>query len=624
MIKLISYLITSGGIWILIFLFITILVSLIKNKFKINVRLIFAHEIELFILLILFTIIIIITAIRHPVLNNFITKSSSDEKIAFIQFIIEAELLVIALLILTRITYTRISFMIASYILLSGWLVSRFIFDTIPSLKFVNETTVHGLFERGLFVSTYIATTFRQLIVYFVSFILGLYCVRKSFQYWKFCVGFIAGNFITYLLFLNEKSFSLLEFIFFLVVIILPLQKKALERLCGFPLKPRQSPELPLKTSFLSSAFQHFTMLLILFFVCFFTIFGYYERNLFRVIKNGPKPIHYSPAAHNAYNDFKELFTKKVSKKIDESTYSFFPKYDLIINSTSPELIKRTFNIIDKNELEKSLSKLLPYIKTFEEARNADYCLYYESKYRAVPDFYNFRETTRFLGIRAMLRMYENRNEEALYDIETILNTAWLLNNNGSLVFHMVGGALRGIGLKVAHNYYLKFRRNPEAMNLLDEMLKRVEHKVRISFPVENLKRYEPALWELVPYFELIVPGFTKAYVTFYGKWVQYDQLVLSVALEKYRNEYKAYPDKLEELVPKFLEQLPLDPFKAKSYIYKNFSSEFSVSCEYLNSEPYEWMKTGEFYYKGLVFPPSKVENEDLRKEIEKLERDKN
>jgi hypothetical protein len=624
MIKLISYIITSGEIWILIFLFITVLLAMIKNKFKINVRLIFAHEIELFILLILFTIIIIITAIRHPVLNNFITESSSDEKIGFIQFIIEAELLVIALLILTRITYTRISFMIASYILLSGWLVSRFIFDTIPSLKFVNETTVPGLFERGLFVSTYIATTFRQLIVYFVSFLLGLYCVRKSFQYWKFCIGFIAGNFITYLLFLNDKSFSLLEFIFFLVVIILPLQKKALERLCGFPLKPRQSPELPFKTSFLSSAFQHFTILIILFCVCFFTIFGFYERNLFRVIKNGPKPIHYSPAAHNAYNDCKELFTKKVSKKIDESTYSFFPKYDLIINSTPPELIKRTFNIIDKNELEKSLSKLLPYIKTFEEARNADYCLYYESKYRAVPDFYNFRETTRFLGIRAMLRMYENRNEEALYDIETILNTAWLINNNGSLVVHMVGGALRGIGLKVAHNYYLKFRGNPEAINLLDEMLKRVEHKVRVSFPIENLKRYEPALWEIVPYFEFIVPGFTKAYITFYGKWVQYDQLVLSVALEKYRNEYKTYPDKLEELVPKYLEQLPLDPFKAKPYIYKNLGSEFSVSCGYLDSEPYEFMKKGKFYYKGLVFPPSKVENEELRKEIEKLERDKN
>jgi len=624
MIKLISCLVTSGEIWILIFLFTTVLVAIIKNKFKLNARLIFTHEIELFILLILFTIIIVITAIRHSIFTKFITESSPDEKIAFIQFIIEAELIVIALLILTRIIHTRISFMITSYILISGWLASRFIFDTIPSLKFVNETTVPGLFERGLLVPTYIATTFRQLIVYFVSFILGLYCVRKSFQYWKFCVGFIAGNFFTYLLFLNEKSFSLLEFIFFLVVIILPLQKKALERLCGFPLKPRQSPELPLKTSFLSSAFEHFTLLIIFILVCFFTIFGYYERNFFRVIEIGPKPIHYSPAAHNAYNDFKELFTKKVSKKIDESTYSFFPKYDLIINSTPPKLIKRTFDIIDKNEMEKSLTKLLPYIKVFEEARNADYCLYYESKYRAVPDFYNFRETTRFLGIRAMLRIYENRNEEALYDIETILNTAWLLNNNGSLVIHMVGSALCGIGLKVAHNYYLRFRGNSEAMNLLDEMLKRVNHKVRISFPVENLKRYEPALWKIVPYFELIVPGFTKAYVTFYGKWVQYDQLVLSVALEKYRNEYKTYPDKLEDLVPKYLEQLPLDPFKAKPYIYKNFGSEFSVSCEYLDSEPYEWMKTDEFYYKGLVFPPSKVENEDLRKEIEKLERDKN
>lgn len=524
-----------------------------------------------------------------------------------------------------------------TYILIIGFITFYYIFDTIPSLKFVNETTVPGLFNRGLMIPFFIGISPRLLMMNIVSFVFGLYFVRRSFHYWKFCLGFSIGyNIITYLFFQQKFFFQysnlspykinslLFDLIFSIVIISLPLQRKALERLCGFSLDRKKFLEPITKSSFLRAAFEHFTLLIIFVLICLFTIFGFYERKFFNVIENGPKPIYYSPAAHNAYSDFKELFTPKVSKKIDESTYSFFPKYDLIINSTAPELIKRTFDIIDKNKMEKSLVKLSPYIKAFEEARNADYCLYYESKYRAVPDFYNFRETTRFLGIRAMLRIYENRNEEALYDIETILNTSWLLNNNGSLVIHMIGSALRGIGLKVAHNYYLKFRGNPEAMNLLDEMLKRVEHKVKISFPIENMKRYEPALWPIVPYFEFIVPGFTKAYITFYEKWVEYDQLVLSIALEKYRNKHSKYPQKLEDLVPECLDKLPVNPFEAKSYVYKNLGSEFLVSCEYLDSEPYEFMKEEKFYYKGLVFPPSKVDNKELREEIKKLEEEKN
>ena len=629
---------TIGEIWIILFLFIVLILLWIKNKFKINPLLLLSHIKELLILIILFTILFFIPSLFKSKPFGSLPEFYSREEGFFIilHFLIEFLLLIITLLILTRLFHTRTSFIAMTYMLIIGFITFYYIFDTIPSLKFVNETTVPGLFNRGLMIPFFVSTIPRQLIIDIASFLLAFYFVRKSFHYWKFCLGFsIGNNIIAYLFFpktilFNYYIFSpykinslLFELIFSLVIIILPLQKKALEKLCGFSLERKKFLEPITKSSFLRSAFEHFTLLIIFVLICLFTIFGFYERKFFNVIENGPKPIHFSPAAHNAYNDFKELFTKKVSKKIDESTYSFFPKYDLIINSTPPELIKRTFDIIDKNKMEKSFTKLSPYIKTFEEARNADYCLYYESKYRAVPDFYNFRETTRFLGIRAMLRIYENRNEEALYDIGTILNTSWLLNNNGSLVIHMVGSALRGIGLKVAHNYYLKFRENPEAMNLLDEMLKRVEHKVRISFPIENLKRYEPALWPIVPYFEFIVPGFTKAYVTFYGKWVQYDQLFLSIALEKYRNKHSKYPQKLEDLVPECLDKLPIDPFEAKSYIYKNLGSEFSVSCDYLDSEPYEWMKEGKFYYKGLVFPPSKVDNEELRKEINKLEEEK-
>lgn len=614
--------------WIILYLFIVLILVLIKNKFKINAILVLAHIKELFILIILFTILFFLPSLFKSKPSPELL-SMEEGFFTILHWSIEYLLLIITLLILTRLVHTRTSFIAMTYILIIGFMTFYYIFDTIPSLKFVNETTVPGLFDRGLMIPFFIGVSPRRLLIIIVSFLFGLYFVKRSFRYWKFCLGFCIGfNIITHLFFLNKTfqyNMSLLfELIFSIVIISLPLQRKALERLCGFSLDRNKIVEPLTKPSFLISAFEHFTLIIIFISICFFTIFGYYEYKMIKVIDVGPEPIHYSRSSHNAYTDLKELFTKNVSKKIDESIFSFSPKYYLLLEPTPPELIFETFNIINKKEIDKVFDILSPYINSFEKARNADYCLFYKEKCRTVPDFYNLRETTRILGFRAMLRMYGDRNKEALYDIETILNTAWLINNNGSLVVHMVGSALRGIGLKVAYNYYLKFRGNPEAMNLLDEMLKRVKHKVRISFPVENLKRYEPALWPIVPYFDYLVPGFTKAYVTFYGKWVQYDQLVLSVALEKYRNEYKTYPDKLEELVPKYLDRLPLDPFEAKQYVYENLGSEFSVSCGYLDSEPYEFMKEGKFYYKGLVFPPSKVENEDLRKEIEKLERNKN
>jgi len=50
----------------------------------------------------------------------------------------------------------------------------------------------------------------------------------------------------------------------------------------------------------------------------------------------------------------------------------------------------------------------------------------------------------------------------------------------------------------------------------------------------------------------------------------RFEILRIAVALERYNNETKKYPENLEELVPQFLEEVPLDPFtKRKTLTYK-------------------------------------------------------
>ncbi len=67
----------------------------------------------------------------------------------------------------------------------------------------------------------------------------------------------------------------------------------------------------------------------------------------------------------------------------------------------------------------------------------------------------------------------------------------------------------------------------------------------------------------------LLIIGFDKAHVTYARAQVTFDALCVRVALERFRLANKGYPKTLAELVPTYLDKLPLDPFSGKPYGYR-------------------------------------------------------
>ena len=61
-------------------------------------------------------------------------------------------------------------------------------------------------------------------------------------------------------------------------------------------------------------------------------------------------------------------------------------------------------------------------------------------------------------------------------------------------------------------------------------------------------------------------------------------QLIL--ALEIYQREHGEYPRQLEDLVPKCLSELPVNPYNEKNFTYKRIGSDYSLKADYGNVTP--------------------------------------
>jgi len=549
-----------------------------KNSFHL-------HAMEIIILLIsLVLLYIIYPGMRLGAMD---TESHKTVEVMYLILIF----FVIGLLILTRIVARRSLFLVLANLFFWAWVGGLYLIS-FRVLKEIKADSVPGLFEWGAFLPV-LFTLVKVFLYLILPFLLGLYFARKDFRYWKYFLGvivaFAALAMIIERIKLTIPSLvnltTILHLLFMFILIRLPLQRKAFERLFGFSLKPGKKSESLESGSFLHGFIAHASLLQLFILVVLFTISGIYERRLTKILKvEGPAPLHTSPALKNAYQGFKELYVKKRSPRIPLCAYDVSPKLKKLLDLHSPETLDNLWQDINEDKIQKALEQVFPYIQALEQAKSADYCTWHEPGEIVIPDFYNFREACLFLGIRAMLKIHHEKIEEALDDIETIFHTAWLLNTDGSLVNHMVGAAIRNIGLCHTYNVLTKYRNDPEALSLVENMLSRIASKVRISFDIQNMMRHEPALWAVVPYPEISAPGFKRAYIHYYASWVKFDQLALAIALEKFRIKQGHYPDLLDELSPQYIERIPRDPYEGKSYIYEKGSGEYQIRCEFHNS----------------------------------------
>ena len=57
------------------------------------------------------------------------------------------------------------------------------------------------------------------------------------------------------------------------------------------------------------------------------------------------------------------------------------------------------------------------------------------------------------------------------------------------------------------------------------------------------------------------------------------DGLAIATALELYRRDNQAYPDSLDPLAPRYLANLPVDPFSGKPFIYRRDNDDYVLAC---------------------------------------------
>ena len=499
--------------------------------------------------------------------------------------------LVMGLLLISRISPGKLSFLMLSYIFFGIWFYLFVIKKTIPVYREIRGEAIPGLLPNRILVPT-MALLFRTFLLYLVPFLGGLFAVRRGFRWWKFFAGALASYMILMgLCYLDilpfKKLFSLQTLsllILYTAMLLLPLQRRALEKLCGFSLKPApEEKKLSVRKAFIA-ILGYSAIVLIILVLFFFAIHEYYYHNTVKSIQGpGPEPLHRSAALKNAYPVFEEMFTFKGSPDISSRMDEIIPGYEQIIDPDFSGNPADIWEGVDIKAFNWEIQRLNPYMEVLEKAENADYCVYYNEEKRVAPYFRNFRDAAAALSLRSLYSMKMNRPHDAVNDIETILHTAWLLNSDGGVVTHMIGANLRKIGLNTALQYYLKFRDDPERLSLLKKMLTENEHKIRLNFDVQNIIRNEPGMKRFVPMYEIITPGISKAYVKYYVPWVWYDQLILAMALDEYNNEYGAYPESLRDLAPEYLDEIPQDPYNGEFYDYEIREGDISIQCAYLS-----------------------------------------
>ncbi len=541
---------------------------------------------------------------QHPSMQDEIFSLPTDLQAAtFVPAIV--------LLLLSRFFTNHKIFLWIVFLLFGVGTVILFYQVEYPTYREVKEAISKSQFpllKPRILVPIFPLITLRGLLILCVPFFSALISVWRRFAWWKYFSGWIIGYTCVKLIIFQRLSLGLdfpficLNFALIALLARLPLQRRALERLTGIALLTQPADSLVQSRS-VSPLIKYGAALLLGLLLAIQGIVSRFETEMFRVLNGHITLPHFSPALMNAYDVLKYDFTKgrsshelfsPQSQRYTDSEAGMMS----MVGGMSPQELETVFARLNPTALEQQLTRREPLFSAFEKAARADYWLFYDGQRVVTSDFINLRVASQGLAARAQLRIYQHRDAEALKDIETILKIAALMNTDpaGSLVVHMIGTALRGIALAPTKTFILCRANDPAALKQLCEMLMRNAAGVRRDFPEQIISRTEPGLWPISPFFEITAPGMIRAGTTWYQKWAQFDNLLIAIALELYRNDHGQYPDRLEQLVPDYMDRLPRDPFNGKPYLYKNLGSEFSLQVNGGDQK----MQPGYFPHKGM------------------------
>lgn len=446
-----------------------------------------------------------------------------------------------------------------------------------------------------------IAMNLRFALLVLCPLMSALYFVRLGFSWTKYLLGWALCLMGLYVVLYHSVPFEFSTRLLWAIIVnlactvvpvLLPAQRKSLERLTGVSLF--SGPALPpAEITWTSRLADRCTLLLVTGLLIYFSVINGSEYRALSIFVKGPLPELIVPGAVNANDYLKGVFTRlgdpttqkswatQLIEKLPPSTRPF-------IEETGPmpaEQLQRLFAMADKKAVSQYLDSMALAMSDLEQAAAADYFRYNEREQTTAPvflDWKTLRGELSAVAARARMHLLDGSTSEALSDTELILRFSYVVDTDSGapLVHHLVAAACRKIGLSTARNCLLQFRGKAPEMEQLREMLARNASRVRVAFPAE-MQRNEPAFWPIVPYAEVWIANIPYAYWSFYQKWEEYDALVLATAVECYRNDNGKLPTSLDQLVPRYIARLPKDPLYAQPYLYEIAGDTYTVKSSH-------------------------------------------
>jgi len=113
-----------------------------------------------------------------------------------------------------------------------------------------------------------------------------------------------------------------------------------------------------------------------------------------------------------------------------------------------------------------------------------------------------------------------------------------------------------------------------KAYDRLIEAAKMPYYASRDSNKIEQITDSIPKYYKMVG---ALLPNFTATLLKKATLDALFDTSRIGIACKIYKNLYDDFPESPDDLVPEFLEEIPVDPFTGRPYIYKKQDSGFIV-----------------------------------------------
>jgi hypothetical protein len=151
-------------------------------------------------------------------------------------------------------------------------------------------------------------------------------------------------------------------------------------------------------------------------------------------------------------------------------------------------------------------------------------------------------------------------------------------------IANLIGGALFDwdVPLRIGNKWYDRF----VAAARIEDPVKRVEAINAIENDLKTLvagvRDTSPSAWAALIFsprasmskkvgdamVSLLLPALEAALAAEHRNQTKHTVLLLSLALAEYRDEHKTFPEKLDELAPKYVKTIPLDPMWGVPFVY--------------------------------------------------------